>query len=70
MSSRRGRVAGVEGSSSDLFVCGVNVRRSGTDFVFQDFKQTEEEAAPPHLSYLAVLTEFSCKLLKPDKRAL
>lgn len=48
----------------------VDVCRSGTDFVFQDFHQTEEEAVPPHLPYLTVLAEFSCKLLKPDKRAL
>lgn len=46
------------------------VCRNGTDFVFQDFLQTPEADVPPYLSYLSVLSEFSCKLLKPDKRTV
>ncbi|XP_075887185.1 cohesin subunit SA-2 isoform X2 [Nelusetta ayraudi] len=50
--------------------CVVLIHRNGTDFVFQDFSQTPETSVPPYLSYLSVLSEFSCKLLKPDKRTV
>lgn len=46
------------------------VRRNGIEFVFQEFSQTPETPAPPNLPYLAILSEFSCKLLKPDKRTV
>lgn len=51
-----------------LSVCVVH--RNGIEFVFQEFIQTPETPAPPNLSYLAILSEFSCKLLKPDKKTV
>lgn len=44
--------------------------RSGIEFVFKDFIQTPDMPAPPYLSYLTILSEFSSKLLRPDKKAL
>ncbi|XP_037136586.1 cohesin subunit SA-2 isoform X1 [Syngnathus acus] len=46
--------------------CLVLIHRSGIDFVFRDF----ESSTPTYLSYLSILAEFSCKLLKPDKRTV
>ncbi|KAM8855582.1 cohesin subunit SA-2 isoform 2-T4 [Spinachia spinachia] len=48
--------------------CVVVVHRNGIEFVFQEFSQTSEAPAPPYLSYLTILGEFSSKLLKPDKK--
>lgn len=56
--------------------CSVNVLlyvdmcRNGIEFVFQEFSQTPETPTPQYLSYLTILSEFSSKLLKPDKRTV
>lgn len=44
--------------------------RNGIEFVFQEFSQTPETLTPPYLSYLTILSEFSSKLLKPDKKTV
>lgn len=44
--------------------------RNGIEFVFQDFTQTPDSSTPLYLSYLTILSEFSSKLLKPDKKAV
>ncbi|XP_047456471.1 cohesin subunit SA-2 [Mugil cephalus] len=48
--------------------CVVMIHRNGIEFVFQEFSQSPESATPPYLSYLTILSEFSSKLLKPDKK--
>ncbi|KAL6101203.1 uncharacterized protein ACO6RY_08175 [Pungitius sinensis] len=48
--------------------CVVVVHRNGIEFVFQEFSQTPDAPTPPYLSYLTILSEFSSKLLKPDKK--
>uniref|UniRef100_H3C8Q5 Cohesin subunit SA n=1 Tax=Tetraodon nigroviridis TaxID=99883 RepID=H3C8Q5_TETNG len=48
----------------------VLIHWNGIEFVFQEFSQTAETPAPPYLAYLAILSEFSCKLLKPDKKTV
>ncbi|XP_027146652.1 cohesin subunit SA-2 isoform X2 [Larimichthys crocea] len=50
--------------------CVVMIHRNGIEFVFQEFSQTPETPTPPYLSYLTILSEFSSKLLKPDKRTV
>uniref|UniRef100_A0A8C5E7R7 Cohesin subunit SA n=1 Tax=Gouania willdenowi TaxID=441366 RepID=A0A8C5E7R7_GOUWI len=50
--------------------CVVLIHRSGIEFVFQDFSQTADMTAPPYVSYLTILSEFSSKLLKPDKKTM
>ncbi|XP_032422704.1 cohesin subunit SA-2 isoform X2 [Xiphophorus hellerii] len=50
--------------------CLVMIHRNGMEFVFQEFRQTPDNATPPYLSYLTLLSEFSNKLLKPDKKAV
>lgn len=50
--------------------CVVMIHRSGIDFVFQGFNQTAETQTPVFLSYLSILSEFSSKLLKPDKKTM
>uniref|UniRef100_A0A8C9X0E7 Cohesin subunit SA n=1 Tax=Sander lucioperca TaxID=283035 RepID=A0A8C9X0E7_SANLU len=50
--------------------CVVMIHRSGIEFVFQEFSQTPETPTPPYLSYLTILSEFSGKLLKPDKKTV
>ncbi|XP_047227314.1 cohesin subunit SA-2 isoform X2 [Girardinichthys multiradiatus] len=50
--------------------CLVMIHRNGVEFVFQDFRQTPDNATPPYLSYLTILSEFSNKLLKPDKKTV
>uniref|UniRef100_A0A8C6WHK0 Cohesin subunit SA n=1 Tax=Neogobius melanostomus TaxID=47308 RepID=A0A8C6WHK0_9GOBI len=50
--------------------CVVMIHRSGIDFVFQGFNQTPETQTPVYLSYLSILSEFSSKLLKPDKKTM
>ncbi|CAK6959104.1 cohesin subunit SA-2 [Scomber scombrus] len=50
--------------------CVVMIHRNGIEFVFQEFNQTPETPTPPYLSYLTILSEFSSKLLKPDKKTL
>ncbi|KAM3862292.1 cohesin subunit SA-2 [Diretmus argenteus] len=46
------------------------IHRNGIEFVFQGFAQTPDASAPPYLSYLTILSEFSSKLLKPDKKTV
>nr|XP_019956158.1 PREDICTED: cohesin subunit SA-2-like [Paralichthys olivaceus] len=50
--------------------CVVMMHRTGIEFVFQEFNQTPETPTPPLLSYLTILSEFSSKLLKPDKKTV
>ncbi|CAL8267357.1 unnamed protein product [Lota lota] len=46
------------------------IHRSGIEFVFSGFVQSPDVACPPYLTYLTILSEFSSKLLKPDKKTL
>ncbi|XP_030198623.1 cohesin subunit SA-2 isoform X1 [Gadus morhua] len=46
------------------------IHRSGIEFVFSGFVQAPDAACPPYLTYLTILSEFSSKLLKPDKKTL
>ncbi|XP_048094885.1 cohesin subunit SA-2 isoform X1 [Alosa alosa] len=46
------------------------IHRDGVDFVFQGFVQQAERHAPPNITYLTILSEFSSKLLKPDKKTV
>ncbi|XP_029936058.1 cohesin subunit SA-2 [Myripristis murdjan] len=48
----------------------VMIHRNGIEFVFQGFVQTPDVSSPPYLSYLTILSEFSSKLLRPDKKAV
>ncbi|XP_056245150.1 cohesin subunit SA-2 [Seriola aureovittata] len=50
--------------------CVVVIHRNGIEFVFQEFSQTPETPTPLYLSYLTILSEFSSKLLKPDKKTV
>ncbi|KAM4561585.1 cohesin subunit SA-2 isoform 1-T1 [Fundulus diaphanus] len=50
--------------------CLVMIHRNGVEFVFQEFRQTPDNATPPYLSYLTILSEFSNKLLKLDKKTV
>ncbi|XP_062257949.1 cohesin subunit SA-2 isoform X3 [Platichthys flesus] len=50
--------------------CVVVMHRTGIEFVFQEFIQIPETPTPPLLSYLTILSEFSSKLLKPDKKTV
>ncbi|XP_076602626.1 cohesin subunit SA-2 [Chaetodon auriga] len=50
--------------------CIVMIHRNGIEFVFQEFSQTPETPTPLYLSYLTILSEFSSKLLKPDKKTV
>ncbi|KAG5852757.1 hypothetical protein ANANG_G00065950 [Anguilla anguilla] len=46
------------------------IHRDGIEFVFQGFVQKAERHSPPYISYLTILTEFSSKLLRPDKKTV
>ncbi|XP_063743447.1 cohesin subunit SA-2 isoform X2 [Eleginops maclovinus] len=50
--------------------CVVMIHRNGIEFVFNEFSQTPETSTPPYLSYLPILSEFSSKLLKLDKKTV
>ncbi|XP_034549022.1 cohesin subunit SA-2 isoform X2 [Notolabrus celidotus] len=50
--------------------CVVMIHRNGIEFVFQEFSQGPETPTPLYLSYLTILSEFSSKLLKPDKKTV
>lgn len=50
--------------------CVVLIHRNGIEFVFQEFTQTPDLPTPLYLSYLTILSEFSSKLLRPDKKAV
>uniref|UniRef100_A0A3Q3X503 Cohesin subunit SA n=1 Tax=Mola mola TaxID=94237 RepID=A0A3Q3X503_MOLML len=61
-----------EHESGGRCVCCLHITmcRSGIEFVFQEFHQTPETQTPPYLSYLMILSEFSSKLLKQDKKTV
>lgn len=42
--------------------------REGIEFAFQGAAGVEGKCLPPNLSFLLIISEFSNKLLKPDKR--
>ncbi|XP_048049397.1 cohesin subunit SA-2 isoform X2 [Megalobrama amblycephala] len=46
------------------------IHRDGIEFVFKGFVQQSEKHSPPYISYLTILSEFSGKLLKPDKKTI
>ncbi|KAL7881570.1 hypothetical protein AOLI_G00084180 [Acnodon oligacanthus] len=46
------------------------IHRDGIEFVFQGFVPESEKHSPPNISYLTILSEFSGKLLKPDKKTI
>uniref|UniRef100_A0A8C2A7P6 Cohesin subunit SA n=1 Tax=Cyprinus carpio TaxID=7962 RepID=A0A8C2A7P6_CYPCA len=46
------------------------IHRDGIEFVFKGFVQQSEKHSPPYISYLTILSEFSSKLLKPDKKTI
>ncbi|XP_073701442.1 cohesin subunit SA-2 isoform X2 [Garra rufa] len=46
------------------------IHRDGIEFVFKGFVQQSEKHSPPYVSYLTILSEFSSKLLKPDKKTI
>ncbi|XP_051566176.1 cohesin subunit SA-2 isoform X2 [Myxocyprinus asiaticus] len=46
------------------------IHRDGIEFVFKGFIQQSEKHSPPYISYLTILSEFSSKLLKPDKKTV
>ncbi|KAI1885075.1 hypothetical protein AGOR_G00216460 [Albula goreensis] len=46
------------------------IHRDGIEFVFQGFVQRTEKHSPPYISYLTILSEFSSKLLRPDKKTV
>ncbi|KAG7463587.1 hypothetical protein MATL_G00178160 [Megalops atlanticus] len=46
------------------------IHRDGIEFVFQGFVQQTDQHTPPYLSYLTILSEFSSKLLRPDKKTV
>ncbi|XP_052004193.1 cohesin subunit SA-2-like [Xyrauchen texanus] len=46
------------------------IHRDGIEFVFKGFIQQSEKQSPPYISYLTILSEFSSKLLKPDKKTV
>ncbi|XP_060625830.2 cohesin subunit SA-2-like [Anolis sagrei] len=44
------------------------IHKEGIEFAFQGAATAEEKSLPPNLNFLVILSEFSNKLLKPDKR--
>nr|XP_015218853.1 PREDICTED: cohesin subunit SA-2-like [Lepisosteus oculatus] len=46
------------------------IHRDGIEFVFGGFVQGGEKHTPPYISYLTILSEFSSRLLKPDKKTV
>ncbi|XP_062982391.1 cohesin subunit SA-2-like isoform X2 [Elgaria multicarinata webbii] len=44
------------------------IHKEGIEFAFQGAAAMEGKCLPPHLNFLIILSEFSNKLLKPDKR--
>lgn len=58
---------------SCLFYCSVlslffSSNREGIEFAFQGATGVDGKCLPPNLSFLLIISEFSNKLLKPDKR--
>ncbi|XP_051997799.1 cohesin subunit SA-2-like [Xyrauchen texanus] len=50
--------------------CLVMIHRDGIEFIFKGLIQQSEKHSPPYISYLTSLSEFSSKLLKPDKKTI
>ncbi|KAM6934128.1 cohesin subunit SA-2-like [Xenentodon cancila] len=50
--------------------CVVMIHRNGIEFVFQEPSKSADMTAPAYLSYLTILSEFSSKLLKPDRKMI
>ncbi|XP_063069695.1 cohesin subunit SA-2 isoform X2 [Engraulis encrasicolus] len=46
------------------------IHRDGIDFVFKGFVQHSDRPVPLNITYLTILSEFSSKLLKPDKKTV
>ncbi|XP_034971500.1 cohesin subunit SA-2 isoform X2 [Zootoca vivipara] len=44
------------------------IHKEGIEFAFQGIGALEGKSLPPNLNFLLILSEFSNKLLKPDKR--
>ncbi|NXA29279.1 STAG2 protein, partial [Ibidorhyncha struthersii] len=44
------------------------IHKEGIEFAFQGATGVDGKCLPPNLTFLAIITEFSNKLLKPDKR--
>ncbi|NXM93777.1 STAG2 protein, partial [Sylvia borin] len=44
------------------------IHKEGIEFAFQGATGVDGKCLPPNLSFLLIITEFSNKLLKPDKR--
>ncbi|NXH48785.1 STAG2 protein, partial [Dicaeum eximium] len=44
------------------------IHKEGIEFAFQGATGADGKCLPPNLSFLLIITEFSNKLLKPDKR--
>ncbi|XP_077783681.1 cohesin subunit SA-2-like isoform X4 [Podarcis muralis] len=44
------------------------IHKDGIEFAFQGIGALEGKSLPPNLNFLLILSEFSNKLLKPDKR--
>uniref|UniRef100_A0A8D0GDW1 Uncharacterized protein n=1 Tax=Sphenodon punctatus TaxID=8508 RepID=A0A8D0GDW1_SPHPU len=44
------------------------IHKEGIEFAFQGAAGVEGKSLPPNLSFLLIISEFSNKLLKPDKR--
>ncbi|NXB99018.1 STAG2 protein, partial [Orthonyx spaldingii] len=44
------------------------IHKEGIEFAFQGATGVDGKCLPPNLSFLIIITEFSNKLLKPDKR--
>ncbi|KFP86525.1 Cohesin subunit SA-2, partial [Acanthisitta chloris] len=44
------------------------IHKEGIEFAFQGATRVDGKSLPPNLSFLVIISEFSNKLLKPDKR--
>ncbi|XP_058886191.1 cohesin subunit SA-2 isoform X2 [Acipenser ruthenus] len=46
------------------------MHKDGIEFAFKGFVQNGQKQPPPNIAYLTILSEFSNKLLKPDKKTV
>uniref|UniRef100_A0A8B9R1Q6 SCD domain-containing protein n=1 Tax=Anas platyrhynchos TaxID=8839 RepID=A0A8B9R1Q6_ANAPL len=46
------------------------IHKEGIEFAFQGATGTDGKSFPPNLSFLLIISEFSYKLLKPDKKII
>ncbi|MGH0147331.1 UNVERIFIED_CONTAM: hypothetical protein FKN15_015041 [Acipenser sinensis] len=46
------------------------MHKDGIEFAFKRFVQNGQKQPPPNIAYLTILSEFSNKLLKPDKKTV